>query len=96
MRGPHHNHGDEPAEIVITSSYNDRYMVVPRSWAQDQHLTYAARGLLLHLAAHADGTDLTAAELATHSTDSEASVGALLIELRDAGYVNGGHAGGGL
>jgi hypothetical protein len=64
-----------------------RFTQVRNEWARDRRLTWKARGLLTYLHSHADGYELSLAQIIRDGPDGKDAVGTGLAELESLGYL---------
>jgi hypothetical protein len=64
-----------------------RFTQVRNEWVRDRRLTWKARGLLTYLHSHADGYELSLAQIIRDGPDGKDAVGTGLAELESLGYL---------
>lgn len=86
--------------IKCTKPPTVRYVMIRNEWARDDRLSLKAVGLLTYLHSHADGYELSTAQIIRDHTDGKDAVRTGLEELEAAGYLtrlrgrtSGGHWG---
>jgi hypothetical protein len=67
--------------------FESNFTIIPNAWARDKRLSRRARGLLLELASHRPGWEVTLASLVEAGTDGIGTVRACIKELNEAGYL---------
>lgn len=65
----------------------DSYVIVPRDWMRDEHLSWRAKGLLAYLCTHADGYRISQSQMLRQATDGRDALLSGLRELEAAGYL---------
>jgi hypothetical protein len=65
----------------------DHFTIVANLVARDKKLSCRAKGLFLNMASHREGFKITEDFLASQCTDGVKAIRAILLELREAGYV---------
>jgi hypothetical protein len=65
----------------------DNFTIISNAWLRDPRLTWKAKGLLVYIASHAAGHQLTTAQIHAAAKDGPDSVRAAIAELEAAGYL---------
>jgi hypothetical protein len=73
--------------VKCTRPATVRFVQVRNEWARDRRVGYKERGLLTYLHSHADGYELSLAQIIRDSTDGKDAVRTGLAKLEEAGYL---------
>lgn len=71
----------------IRAPGQDFVVIIPRSTARDERLSYRARGVLQRLLSNAEGFSMSAVDLAREGREGRDAIRAALRELKNAGYI---------
>ena len=72
---------------IIRATHRDRPFIIDQRTVENDHLSWAARGLLIYLLSRTDGWTLQVEELCDCGDLGRDGIYNLLHELREAGYV---------
>lgn len=64
-----------------------RWVAIANEAVNDDRLSFRARGVLVWLLSKPDGWTFTRQSIAEHGKEGESAIRAVLVELRDAGYI---------
>lgn len=67
--------------------FDNDFTIIPNAWARDERLSRKARGLLLELASHRPGWEITLPNLVRHGPEGIEAIRGGINELKDAGYL---------
>jgi hypothetical protein len=79
----------DSARVVRVRRHHAGYIVIDRATAQDQRLTWEARGMLLYLLSLPDNWNIRVAHLQKHGGAGRDAVRRILSELQTLGYLSG-------
>ena len=73
-------------EVIRIKKHSNNYVILDKTFLEDDGLTWKAKGILTYLLSRPDGWEVRVSDLVKHSQDGKTAVYSALKELKEAGY----------
>ena len=73
-------------EVIRIKKHSNNYVILDKTFLEDDGLTWKAKGILTYLLSRPDGWEVRVSDLVKRSPDGKTSVYSALKELKEAGY----------
>ena len=73
-------------EVLRIKKHSNNYVILDKTFLEDDGLTWKAKGILTYLLSRPDGWEVRVSDLVKHSQDGKTAVYSALKELKEAGY----------